>query len=90
MLEYLEQLRKKPLSYRKRIVVFTATAATAVIVIVWLSTLNFSPSDSIDSEKLSEDLKPFEEIKENIGNFYASVKDISKNIFGGIATSTSR
>ena len=90
MLDYLEQLRNKPLSYRKRVVVFVATAATAVIVIVWLSTINFDASDAVDPKKLSEDLKPFEEVKENIGSFYDAVKGISQNIFSGIATSTSR
>ena len=88
MFDFLEQLRRKPLAYRKRLAVFGATALTAVIVIVWLSTWSLDTGMAIDSKVASEQLKPLEEIKNSIGDFYHSVKTISAGIFNPSATSS--
>jgi len=88
MFDFLEQLRRKPLAYRKRLAVFGATALTAVIVIVWLSTWSLDTGMAIDSKVASEQLKPLEEIKNSIGDFYDSVKTMSAGIFNPSATSS--
>ena len=81
MFNYLEQLRKKPISYRRRVAVLLAAAVTALILLVWLTTLNFGSEDSVDSKSLASDLKPFEEIKTSVVNFYDSVKGATQNLF---------
>ncbi|GEM_PF-1984939 len=82
MLNYLEQLRKKPLHYRKRVAVITAAVIMGVIVLIWLSTLNFGDGESvIDSKAVAEELKPLEQIKESFGIFYASIKEMSSEFF---------
>lgn len=89
MLEYLEQLRKKPLSYRKRFLALTTTGITAVIVILWISTFGVGFGESV-SPKLTEDnLKPIEELKTGMSSFFAAVKDVSENVLGGFAATTS-
>ncbi|MBI2475980.1 MAG: hypothetical protein HYV67_01945 [Candidatus Taylorbacteria bacterium] len=83
MFNYLEQLRKKPLAYRKRVLLFTTAVITGVIFIVWLSTfdLNLKVSDA-DSAALAKQLRPIDEVKTNIVSFIDSVKKISADIFG--------
>lgn len=89
MFDFLEQLRRKPLAYRKRLAVFGATALTAVVVVVWLSTWSgFDSGAAIDSKAASEQLKPLEEIKNSIGTFYDSIKTMSAGIFNPSATSS--
>ena len=89
MFDYLEQLRKKPVAYRRRVVALTTTALTALIVIVWFSTLSFRVNAVVDPKTLDNELKPFQEIKANIGNFYDSVVEVGTNLFSPSATSTS-
>ncbi len=89
MLNYLEQLRKKPLHYRKRFLFLSTTVITLIIFLVWLSTFNFSSSVSPDdSAAVASQLKPIDEIKTNIVSFYETVKKIGGEIFGGTATSS--
>jgi len=90
MLDYLEQLRKKPLTYRKRVLLFTTTIITAVIFVIWFSTFdsNINVSET-DSAALEKQLRPIDEIKTNVVSFIDSVKKMSADIFGGGATTSS-
>ncbi len=86
MFDYLENLRKKPIHYRKRVAFLTATIITAIIVGVWISTQNFAMSEEVDSKALSDDFKPIEEIKNNVASFIETVKKMGADIFGSATT----
>lgn len=89
MFEYLEQLRQKPIYYRKRVATITTVAITVVIVLIWLSTLNFGTAEKIDSQNVAEALKPLQQIKASVVDFYSSVKEMSSALFEAATTSTS-
>jgi len=83
MLDYIENLRRKPLAYRKRVLFLATSVITGLIVLVWLSTLNFNYNFNGEEEvAIEEQLKPVDEIKTNIVSFYDSVKKMSADIFG--------
>ncbi|MDO8482464.1 MAG: hypothetical protein Q7S86_01435 [bacterium] len=87
ILDYLEQLRKKPLYYRKRVAVLIASAITVVILIIWYSTLSFDTvKDVANSKTMAEELKPIQQIKASVVDFYSTVKEMSSGFFN---TSTS-
>jgi hypothetical protein len=88
LFNYLENLRKKPIAYRKRVAVFGAAILSGLIFLIWLSTFNAGMANIADPKTVSEDLKPFEEIKSNIVSFYNSVKEASGNLFGSSASSS--
>ncbi|KKU67308.1 MAG: hypothetical protein UX89_C0016G0011 [Parcubacteria group bacterium GW2011_GWA2_47_16] len=82
MMEYLEHLRKKPLHYRKRVAVLIASTITVLILLIWLSTFNFvSDTNVLDSKTIAEELKPLEQIKASVIDFYASLKEMSSVLF---------
>ena len=89
ILDLIEKLREKPVAYRKRVVFFVASVLTGLIVVVWLSTLDyrFDASEN-NTATIEKQLRPFEEIKTTIGSFYTSIKQISSEFFGGAGTST--
>ena len=90
MFNYLEKLRRKPLSVRKRVAIYVASSITAVIVIVWLSTFNLGGEKIVNSDSLEKDLKPFQEIKASISVFFDSLKEIGKSVIGVASTSESK
>ncbi len=82
MFDFLEQLREKPLYYRKRVALLATTALTGLIFLVWVSTLDFTSNmTAIDGAAVENDLKPIDEIKTNIGSFYDSVKGLSAGLY---------
>ena len=90
MFNYLEQLRKKSLYYRKRLAVITAAIVTGLIVLIWLSTLNFGTGESVVDEKaVAEELKPLKQIKESVVDFYSSVKEMGSELFGVASSNVS-
>ncbi len=90
MFDYLEQLRKKPVAYRRRVVAFSSISLTALIVLVWLSTISFRADQISDSKVVKDELKPFQEIKDSIGAFYTSLTEAGTRLFSpSNATSTS-
>src|SRR3989338_20762 len=88
MLDYLEQLRKKPLYYRKRVAVVGSTAISVIILLIWLSTFNFGMmANIIDSKAIAKELKPLQPIKARVADFFTSVKEMSSAFFE-VATSS--
>lgn len=88
MLDYLEKLRKKPLYYRKRVAVITAGAITFIILVIWYSTLNFDMgADVVSSKAVPDELKPLQQIKAGVLDFYAILKETSSE-FWSVATSS--
>jgi len=87
-LDYVENLRKKPIAYRKRFAIFGAAIITGLIFLIWLSTWSASTVNVADPKAISEDLKPFKEIKTNIVNFYDSVIQAGTSLLGGQASSS--
>lgn len=93
MLDYLEHLRKKPLHYRKRVLLFTTGCLTGAILIIWISTLHFdNPSAAIDSAAADKAFGPIEEVKTSIVSLYGSTKEVLQAVgasfFGTDATSS--
>lgn len=90
MLDYLEQLRKKPLYYRKRVAALTTTVITAVIIVVWFSTFNFERVENVlDSKAMAEELKPLQHIKASVADFYSSVQQMGAMFFESATSSFS-
>jgi hypothetical protein len=88
-LDFIEKLRDKPVAYRKRVVFFTASILTGIIVIVWLSTFGYRfGSKVVDPAVVEKQLQPFDEIKNSVGNFIDNVKDIGSEFFAGTSTTT--
>ncbi len=81
--DLIEQLRKKPLAYRKRVLLLSTTIITGVIFVLWLSTfdLNINVSET-DSMAVEKQLRPIDEIKTNVVSFVDTVKKMSADIFG--------
>lgn len=86
MLDYIEQLKKKPLSYRKKVLVIVTTTVTGIIFLVWASTFNFSFNTS--TAEIENQLSPINEIATNASSFFTTVKKLGSQLFGG-ETSTS-
>ncbi len=55
LLDKIEELRNKPESYRKKILAVSMFAVMSVVVLVWLSTLRFSPGTEEEREKKNGD-----------------------------------
>lgn len=91
MLNYLKQLRRKPLYQRKRIMFASASVITAIIFLFWLATFSAGVRfGDDDGEAIEKELRPISEIKESVGSFYQSVKAMSREIFGSVATTASK
>ncbi len=88
MFDYIEQLRKKPIMARRRLAILLAVGLTAVIIVIWVSTLDFGGTGAQDTQTVSTDLAPFEEIKTSLSVFYDSVKTMAEGLFSQAATST--
>ncbi len=83
MFDFIENLRHKPLAYRKRVLLLVTTVITGLIILIWLSTLNFNSSiGDMDGTVIEEQLKPIGEIKKSAVSFFDSVKKMSADIFG--------
>lgn len=90
MFNYLEQLRKKPLAFRKRVLLVTTCTLTGIIALVWISTFNVRLDTSeTDIAVIENQLKPIEEIKTNIGGLIDAIKTMSAGVFGSGATTSS-
>jgi len=88
MLDYIERLRKKPIAYRKRVLLLTTSVITGLIFIFWLSTFNlFFQVDEVDPSLVEEQLRPIEEIKTSALGFVEFVKEMGAGFFGS-STST--
>jgi hypothetical protein len=86
--DYLEQLRKKPVAYRKRVAFFGSVALTVLIFMIWLSTWSAGTVPPADSKDFWGDLKPIEEIKNSTVSFYSSVVKAGSDLFGGFGSSS--
>ena len=82
MLEYLEQLRRKPLHYRKRVAVVATSFITGVILLIWFTTFNFGAGENaLDSKSLAEELKPIQQIKESASAVFSTLKQTGYQLF---------
>ncbi|MES2087485.1 MAG: hypothetical protein V4467_00675 [Patescibacteria group bacterium] len=87
MFDYIEQLRKKPLAYRKRFLLIVTTSITGLIFLIWVSTFNFSfdqPVQSLEEEQSG----PISEIASNISSFFTVIKKLGSEMFAGDATTS--
>ena len=84
MFEYLEKIQKKPLYYRKRVLVVATVSLTSIIALVWFITVDFN-LDPVDPKALADDLRPVSEIKSSIGSFFDSAKNIGVKAFGSFS-----
>ncbi|MSU55246.1 MAG: hypothetical protein EXS46_01750 [Candidatus Taylorbacteria bacterium] len=91
ILDLIENLRKKPVAYRKRVVFVLSTVITIIILTFWLGTFNYRFGGNETSPELSQEgLKPIQEIKSSISNFIDSVKKIGSNVFGSLSATTTQ
>jgi len=90
MFNYLERLRRKPIEARKRIALGAAAGLTLAIVLVWLSSILYSPA----SKETADANGPVKAIGETIGTFltdtFRAFKDMRKEFsFDDDANATS-
>ncbi|MSR78803.1 MAG: hypothetical protein EXS59_01515 [Candidatus Taylorbacteria bacterium] len=88
MFEYLEQLRNKPQSYRKRVAVVASSVFTGLIILIWISTFGVETAKVVDSKETAKEFAPFLEIKESTALFFSSLKQMAVSSFGVSATTT--
>lgn len=89
LLDKIENLQKKPESYRKKVLFATLSVAMALIVFVWVSTFNLSLSEKQKEEVVSS-AAPLEVLKGDWDNLRESIRspiNDAKNIFNGIKDS---
>ena len=88
MLQYLEQIRNKPQSYRKRVAVIASSIFTGLIILIWISTFSVETAKIVDSKERAKEFAPFQEIKESTVLFFSSLKQMAVSSFGVSATTT--
>lgn len=76
--EFIKKLQKKPEDFRKRIAFITVFVITGIIFLIWLTALNFRFEAKEEGVKKIEG--PFKAIKEDIVNFYETVRGNIKDI----------
>lgn len=89
LMDKIENLQKKPESYRKKVLFAALSVAMVLIVFVWVSTFNLSLSEKQKEEVVSS-AAPLEVLKGDWGNLKESVKSPikdAKNIFNSIKDS---
>lgn len=87
MLDYIEQLRKKPVAYRKRFLLVFTTTITGIIFMIWATTFDFNLSPS-SSPVVEDGLGPISEIETNVSSFFTTVKKLGSEMFGGESTTS--
>ncbi len=75
LMEVIEKIQKKPESSRKKILSVFLIVIMAIIISIWLLTLKFSLREIGGKDNVKAAAKPFAIIKEEILNFYGSVKN---------------
>ena len=71
MRHHLERIRQKPHHEKKRFAFFFSLSVTAVITLVWLSTMRIHP---ILGEEVAAPKSPFEAVSENLGSAFNSFR----------------
>ncbi len=87
MLQYLEQIRNKPQSYRKRVAVIASSIFTGLIILIWISTFSVETAKVVDSKEMASEFAPFQEIKESTVLFFSSLKQMAVSSFS-VSSST--
>lgn len=80
MLDFIEQLRKKPEATRARIVFFSAAFVTVIIFLIWLSVINIQFTSS--SSPFSDFPKAIS-TENNTKESFAKLKEDVSEIFSG-------
>ncbi len=75
--ESIEKLQKKPEAYRKRVALGAAFIIIGIIIFIWFTTFNLPKTNNAELKKVAA---PFSSIKENILNFYGSLKESIRNV----------
>jgi hypothetical protein len=82
MFEYLEQLRKKPLSVRKRIAFFVALSFAGFIFVIWLSIIfpDFRKNEALQANVLSSEPSPIttlgSQIDDGVSEIGSKISDL--------------
>lgn len=85
ILDLIEKIQKKPLYYRKRVLLLSTTVITGVIAVVWFVTFDFN-LNPVDSSATAEEFRPLSEIKTNIVSFFGVAKKIGTEAFGSFSS----
>ncbi len=79
MWKYIDRLRQKPESYRRRFAFVSAAVITGAIFIIWLTTLPFTignmQREAEENARKTKEVSPVEAVKENLGTAFVGVKD---------------
>ncbi len=73
--DFIENLQKKPVALRKRILALTLVVIMGIIVIIWATTFNLK----LNSEPLKKASAPFDFIKQGISDIYGYFKNFKPN-----------
>lgn len=78
MAHFIERLREKPEAYRRRFALISTSLVTAVIGIVWLTTISFGIGSGAPAVATSEDAtapSPLSAAESGLGSAYQGLKD---------------
>lgn len=70
----IESVNKKPIQARRQTAMFIVTSLTAIIFVVWLSTLSLGNNSRV-KEQSEDTASPFAILKDNVVTLYASASD---------------
>lgn len=79
MFDYIKRLQGRSIEERKRAAKIMAGMMSALILLIWLSTLGLRKEEIVVKED-AIDLAPLQNIKEAVGDIYLNFKNISDNL----------
>lgn len=75
MFEYIENLRAKPDSHKKRVAFFTSAGITFVIFALWLVSLQVGKVGNDTVVVNQKTVSPFKAVTDNVAGVFESIKD---------------
>lgn len=80
MFEYIDQLRNRPDTHRRRVAAYVSAGVTGLIAIIWISTISFNSLAKPQSDQVASPVSEFQVLQENLdlenyGNVTGTLRD---------------
>ena len=85
ILDIIEKIQKKPLYYRKRVLLLSTTVITGAIAVIWFVSFDFN-LNPVDPESVAEEFRPLSEIKASFISFVGVAKKIGTEAMGSFSS----
>ena len=79
MKKIIHHIRKQPEHIKRHILHLTILACAAVLFMFWVYSLGTTLTDADTQAKMSQDLKPFSILKDNITEKYSNIREPDLN-----------